>query len=162
MRVHEHHRHALDTLLAERLEGNAHVVFGERCLDGAVGEDALGYVEPQSTWHERRRRLPQHVVEGGPLSATELEHVAKAARGQDPDDGSASLEQGVEADRCSVEEEPGTGKRLLSDGCRDDGLNAHVRSRGRGQAFADANASVLVVIEDKVGKRPTDVNFRSA
>lgn len=58
-------------------------------------------------------------------------------------------------------EEARPGKRLSTNRLRDDRLDSDVGNRGGGQALADADVSVLVVVEDEISERSADLDSDS-
>src|SRR5262249_31181197 len=108
---------------------------------------------------ERGGLFPREVIEAGHPQATDLPHVAKALGGEQPGPGALQLEDGVRADRGSVQDLGGVGAagpppaKHLPHGI-DDGARVVVDAGGD---LLGVNPA-LGVEEDDVGERTTDVD----
>ena len=91
----------------------------------------------------------------------DLEHVTESLGREDPDAGTLSLEQRIEAHRRAVQEVRRPTHSPLLDGGRDDSPNRRV-DRGRlGRALAHSDQAGVLVEEDQVGEGAADVDADS-
>jgi hypothetical protein len=147
----------LDAVLAQRLERPGDVLADQLGLDRAVGHQPLGDGVDAAARHQRRRVAGEDVVEVVAVGAADLEHVAEAARRQQPHHGAAPLEQRVEADRGAVDEELGGGEGVAADRGVDRVADPLLGRRGRRELLRDPHLARALVIKDQVGKRASDV-----
>jgi hypothetical protein len=160
--VHEGDRHRGDALLREDLRRRAHVVELDRRADRAARHQALGHRQPQPARDQRGRRRVEQVVHLRTVAALDLDHVAEAARGEQPDDRPAPLQQRVQADGGAVQEVVRPPQVLVRDGDADR-LEDPALGLGRGRrGLRDPDAARGLVEEDQVGERATDVDTDTA
>jgi hypothetical protein len=140
--------------------GRAHdASLVERPHHRAVGPHAFIDFEPPPARHQRHGLLPREVVEVRRPHAADLQHVAEAARGDEPGDGADLLEDGVGCHRGAVDDlrhrvglDPG--------GAEQCGEARHHREAGilrRGRDLADAQGAVGQ-LQDDVREGSTDVD----
>src|SRR5262249_25024430 len=103
--IDEADRDRVHAFLAERRQRLQHVGLVERVVYDAVCADALGDRQPKPARHEWPRGGWKEVVGIGAVAPSDLERIAEAARGEQADDGAPALENRVEADRRSVQEQ---------------------------------------------------------
>ena len=87
----------------ELLAGRDHARLVQRLDDAAVGGDALRDLQPMAARDERLGLVPGEVEHVGHADAPDLQHVAKAARGDQPGPGARALQDGVGADCRAVQ-----------------------------------------------------------
>ena len=142
---------------AQHLGGAPHRILVERDDDLPLGIDALRHLETEITRDERLER-PLETVRRRARAATQLEHIAKAARGDEPRHRALALEQRVRRGRGAVDQhldrrgrDAGLAQRrehavgLIADGGRDLGDShgtrrfVHQDQVGEGAAHVDAD-----------------------
>jgi len=97
----------------------------------------------------------EQVVRLGPVDAADLVHVAESARGEQSGGRAVALEDGVDRDRRSVQEEPAAlerGLRLFD--TVDDALDQTVRRR---ECLAESRLAGTLVETDDIGESAADV-----
>src|SRR5579862_2088999 len=139
--VEETHRYRLDVRLLEASERGAQVVLVERLeyLPGVI--DPFRHLEPTPPRCERLRWIPQDVVQLTAVVTSQLEHVAKATRGDETRLRAGSRDHGVGRRGGAVMQ--------LAD-------VAPLERRRRRRNFSDPNLSVPDC--DDVGERAAGVN----
>ena len=112
-RPHERNRHRLDAFLDEEPAGGAHVVLVQRCLDRAVGDDALARAFAQIARHQHDCRGIFGIVAVSVLLVAEPDFDRIFVAGGADQTGLAAfvLNQGVEPDGRAVDAEVGIRKR---------------------------------------------------
>ena len=101
-RVDQAHRDRLDLLGQQRVDGAFGVGGVERTLDAATVVDALVDHLAQIALDQRRRLGPGEVVELRHPQGADLQHVAEALGGDQPDARALVLQDGVGGDRGAV------------------------------------------------------------
>ena len=101
-RVDQAHRDRLDLLGEQRIDGALGVGRIERALDVAAMVDALVHHLAQIALDQRRGLGPGEVVELRHPQRADLQHVAEALGGDQPDARALVLEDGVGRDRRAV------------------------------------------------------------
>ena len=125
--VHEDDRNRFDLLIDQRLRDGARTGVGKFAPDGAVGEHAFVDLEDAVARHERHVFAEEQVERIGPVDAADLIRVAKAAGGDQRRMRAFALEDRVDRNRRTVNDEVGVG-----------GLRA-----GRGDRIEDAAHEII-------------------
>ncbi len=159
MGMQKAHRHRLDLERAQRVHDLAHLVRHQRDHDLAAGPDPFRDLEAQMARHQRRRLLPQRIVEPRHADPAQLQHVAKAAGGQQRAARALALQDRVGGDGAAMQHgiEAGGIERQLAGELRHalhDRRSIVVRSRG--QLVAGHQAGVGD--EGHVGERAADID----
>ena len=141
--------------LPERARRLTHLLLVEREHDLAVGVDALGHLEAQLPRDERLEGALQ-AVRGRAGAAPELQHVAEAARGDQPGPGALALEQRVGRRRRAVDERLDLAGRDASFGERREHALRLVPRRGRHLGGPDGAGRL--VEQHEVGEGAADVD----
>ena len=128
----------------------------QRRDDAAVGSDALRRLQPPAPRHQRLRLAPGQVEHAGRANAADLQHVAEAARGQQPGPRADLLQDGVRRHRGAVHD--------LGDLARiEPRLRQHRRNAGRDAlARIDGRGRCLVHVDAPVGQREDNVREGAA
>ena len=93
----------LDARGHELLAGRNHARLVQRLDHAAVGRDALDDLQPMPARHQGLGLVPGEIEHVGHADAPDLQHVAEAARGDQPGPGAGALQDGVGADRGAVQ-----------------------------------------------------------
>ena len=107
----------VDALGQQPVDGGARVLGIQRLLHIARRVDALVHHRAQVALDQGLRLLPREVVEPGHPQVADLQHVAEAARADQPGAGALALQQGVAGDGGSVHHlgDVGAVDRVLGD-----------------------------------------------
>ena len=138
-RVDEADGDGLDLLGKQRIDLGFGIGGLQRALDVALGVDALVHHAAQIALDQRRRLFPGDVVEARHAQRADLQHVAEALGGDEPDLGALVLEDGVGGDGGAVAD-------LVQRGRRDPGL-----AEDLAQAFDDGAGVVVDAGGDFLG-----------
>ncbi len=105
-REEQRHRHGLDTLGLELVDGGGERRLVERHQHFAGGADALTYLDPPSARRQpaRRLRLEIEVVHLPPDLPADLENVAEALGGDEADTRALAFQHGIGRDGGAVRE----------------------------------------------------------
>ena len=147
-----------DGLAAALKEGQcraARLVRVDRLADRPVGERALVHLDGEVARHHRAVAAPQPPGVG-PVAPAHLQHVAEAARGDQPGARGLALEQRVGADGGAVDHR--ADRRRVADR----GLDAAQEAAGDvvpdRRHLADAVPAGALVEPEHVGKGPADID----
>ncbi len=172
VRVHEVDHQGLDALPAQPQDRLAHLVRSQRRDHEALGVDALVHLEAEIA-RDQRLEVALEPVGRGARAPAQLQHVAEAARGDEPGAGALALEQRVgrggrpvDDDRHLGRARRGPGQRALDPA----GLVGHGRrnlghpdqARGLvdehqvGEGAADVDADELGLRDDRSRHRHRD------
>ena len=102
--VQQADRDRLDPFGDEKPGGALDAGLVERRVDLALGVDPLVDLDPPAPLDQGRRLGPAHVVEPRHAQIADFEHVAEAARGDQPGLGALVLEDRVRGDRSAVQQ----------------------------------------------------------
>ena len=95
IRIDQADRNGVDLRREDLIDDCVRAGFVQRMLDAAQVIDALLDLESEPPRNQRRRFAPANVVEDGHPQAANLEHVAKALRGDERDPCALAFENGV-------------------------------------------------------------------
>ena len=98
VRVQEGDGDGLDARLGEGVGGGLDVALVERLHLGTGRVETAAHLEPQGARDERRRPVPVMPEQPRPPQAADVEQVAEARGGQQPDPGQPALGEGVGGD----------------------------------------------------------------
>ena len=158
VRVEQCDRDGIDSALGERRERLGQAREVDRQVDLAVCEHALGDGGTQVAGNERRRRLPEEVVGVVAIAAAHLEHIAEAAGRDQPDGGTAPLEQRIQADGGAVQEERRRGDALRAERGLDRAHDPALGCIGPGRLLAHHDLARAVIAPHEIRERPTHVD----
>ena len=82
--VEEHHRDGLDTFIPKQVCRLTHIILVELFDHLPVRSHPLPYLDAQVPWDEWLGAMELEIVEVRPVSAADLEHIAKARSGDEP------------------------------------------------------------------------------
>jgi hypothetical protein len=141
---------------AHMLERGAHVVLAQRAEHRAVERQALVHLDHSFPRHQRRRLEGADVVEHRPVRASDLEGVAKPARGQHPHRRSAAFQDSVRPDGGAMHDAPRARERdsELAQGVE----QSRPGIGGRGRRLPDLERPAALVVEHGVGEGPPHVD----
>ena len=125
--------------------------------DAAIGRDALGDLQPMPPRHQRLGLFPGEVEHVGHADAPDLQHVAEAARGDQPGPGARALQNGVGADRGPVQHLLDIRRRE-----RPSSLQQGVDTRDHGPARIVRGGRDLALVQGAVARHDDDVGECSA
>ena len=93
----------LGAAIAQAMHGLPHCRLVKRCQDTTGGIDALGDLGPQVA-RDQRLEAAGHPVGIGASAAPQLQHIAKASRGNQPAARALALKHGIGGDRRAVDQ----------------------------------------------------------
>ena len=149
----------LDTFCKEHGRGLAHRCLVERRHDAAIGGDTLGSLEPPTPRHQRLGLAPGHIEHAGRADATDLQHIAKAARRQQAGPRAGLLQDGVGrygGAMHHLDDVAGVEPCLRQDR-RDAHRDAFARIGGRGRGLIHVDAAIGQREHD-IGKGAADIH----
>ena len=142
----------------QRVDGRLHLVLVERRQHVAARVHALVDLEPQLARDQRLERAG-HAVGLRPRAAAELEGVAEAARGDQPDLGDLALEHGVGRRRRAVDDEVEIGGRHPGGGNAPQARpTAWFGRRRRHLGESDRRRRRAAPRNQEIGERPADID----
>ena len=152
-------RNRLDAGCGKLIPGCQHARLVQRLDHAAVGRDALHHLQAMPARHQRLGLVPGQVEHVGHADAADLQHVAEAARGDEPGPGARSLQEGVGADGRAVQHffDPRCRYAQLPQERIEAGNDpaARIVRRGRHLALVQHAATGH---QDDVGKRAADID----
>ena len=95
VRIDQADRNGVDLRREDLTDDRVRAGFVQRMLDAAPVIDPLLDLESEPPGNQRRRFAPANVVEDGHPQTADLEHVAKALRGDERDPCALAFENGV-------------------------------------------------------------------
>ena len=144
------------SFVEEPANGFTHAVLVKRHAHRTRGVETLGYLDPEIAWNDRHEHA-RHSVGLGPGTATELDHVAKAAGGDHPGSGEPPFQNRVGGRRRPMNDEVDLRDgetRLLQGGDDAEGLVVEGRRR-----FRDADlATVAAVDQQQIREGAADID----
>ena len=150
----------LDVVPLDEVDGVVDVLLAQGRHDGALRVDPLADLQAMVARHQHRGGVLEEVVEGGPRGAAQLQHVAKAPRGDEGRARALALEQGVGHHGGGVGEEAHVGRRetvaLKGRGERVEDAAGEIARRGGDLHHRDLLATLLG--EDDIGEGAADVD----
>ena len=144
----------LDPLRFELAQHRERAGTIERPRDAAVGQDALGDLEPAPPRDQRLGRREQQVERVDDVAARDLEHVAEARGCDEPAARAFALDDRVDRDRAAVDEVVETPQVELGFG---DGRGNAVRDVGGRAGLRDRQRVGGRIVSGQIGERPADV-----
>ena len=145
----------LGAALAQAMHFPPHRRLVERRQDPAGGIDALGHLGPQIA-RDQRLEAPGHAVGIGASAAAQLEHVAKAGRGNQPAARSLAFEHGIGGDRGAVNQRGYRGEIGFERGQPGDEADRLVL--GGRRHLGDAEHAALRIERQQIGERAADID----
>jgi hypothetical protein len=153
--VDEEHAHRLAARFEQRARLGAHLLQVDRRVQRAVGQHALVHLAAQLARHHGLEAAAQ--APGlGPVAAAHLQHVAKAARGDDAGARHLALQQRVGAHGGAVHD--GRDVRGRIGHARHAVHEAACLLAARGRHLDDARGAVGFVEHEEVGEGAADID----
>jgi hypothetical protein len=134
----------------------AHLVLVERMVNGAVGQQALRHFVAQRTAHQWFMLGEEQVVGVGTVDASDFIDIAETLRDQQRRLGAGALEQGVDGDGRTVQEQ--TAVLDVRAGAVERVLDAVDQLAVRGQGLAEGQFAGAFVQDRQVGEGAADVD----
>ena len=156
VRVQQQHGHRLDALASQLLGQLAHGGFVQRLVGAAIGAQALGHLEAQRALHQRLVLVEKEVVGIGAVDAADFVDVAETFGDQQRGVGAVALQQRVDRDGGTVQEQVAV---LQVDLCAvQRGLDAVDQLAVGGQGLAEQQLAGGFVKSRHVGEGAADVD----
>jgi hypothetical protein len=152
--VDQHDRDRSGPLGQQRAGRSPYLLAVHGRADCAIGERALPHLEAQVAVDHRHEVAPQAPGVAA-VAPAHLQHVAEAARGDEPDAPALALQQGIGADRRAVHDRAKALRcvEALQPGEEADRLVPAVRRH-----LGRAEGAGSLVVEEEVGERATDIH----
>ena len=156
VRMQEDHGDRVGPLFHQDIRFAVDLLEVQRHEHGAVRDEPLIHLAPTSAGHQRIGWRVPPVVDVGPGSASELEHIPEASRGDEPDGRAPLLEDRVQHDGGAVDERVEVG--------RADGQPVHGRhdllgtSLGRGRLLLGHDLAGGPIDHDEIDEGPAHVD----
>ena len=160
--VQEHHGYSGAALRHQARTLGPHRRLVQRLQHAAVIGQPLGDLQPAAARHQRFREFQEQVVDVVALLDAELQHVAEAARRQQPQLRAMPLDQRVRHQRGAVQQFPHLGHAdARRRAHRADAFQRAIRRvLRRCQAFVQANGAGRSIQQHEVGEGATDIEAK--